>query len=99
MFRKFVAGLVVFSLVLVAFNSVVFAQAKAPDVPIKIGVMAPVTGPAASLGVEQLNWAKLAVEDFNAASGWKVEVVEGPIKPCASDSSALFDASGGRFRF
>jgi branched-chain amino acid transport system substrate-binding protein len=44
---------------------------------VKIGVMGPFTGPAASIGQEQLNWAKLAVEDFNEASGWNVELVEG----------------------
>ncbi len=58
-----------------AFNSVVFAQA--PTVKVKIGIMAPITGPAASIGTEQLNWAKLAVDDFNAATGWAVEAVEG----------------------
>ena len=34
-----------------------------------IAVMAPLTGGAASIGQEQLNFAKLAVEDFNAANG------------------------------
>jgi branched-chain amino acid transport system substrate-binding protein len=76
-FRKFAAVLIVFSLVLVAFNSIAFAQAMVPDVPVKIGIMAPITGPAASIGTEQLNWGKLAVEDFNKATGWNVEVVEG----------------------
>jgi branched-chain amino acid transport system substrate-binding protein len=44
---------------------------------IKIGVMGPFTGPAASIGQEQLNFAKLAVEDFNKANGTKIELVEG----------------------
>jgi branched-chain amino acid transport system substrate-binding protein len=65
--------LVLFALVLVAFNAVVVAQ----DTPIKVAIMGPFTGPAASIGTEQLNWAKLAVEDFNAATGWNVELVEG----------------------
>jgi len=56
--------------------SVVFAQ-DVPDVPVKIAVLGPFTGPVASLGTEQLNWAKLAVADFNEASGWSVELVEG----------------------
>ncbi len=55
----------------------VSAQGKAPDFAVKIGVMGPFTGDAASIGTEQLNWAKLAVEDFNTSSGWKVELVEG----------------------
>jgi branched-chain amino acid transport system substrate-binding protein len=58
---------------LVALNSVVFAQ----DAPIKIGIMGPFTGPVASIGTEQLNWAKLAVADFNAATSMNVELVEG----------------------
>ena len=47
-----------------------------PDFPVKIAVFGPFTGPAASIGQEQLNWARLAVEDFNAAAGWQVELVE-----------------------
>jgi ABC-type branched-subunit amino acid transport system substrate-binding protein len=69
--------LVLLAFVFVAFSAVVVAQSDAPDVPVKIGVMGPLTGPAASIGQEQLNWAKLAVADFNAASGWNVELVEG----------------------
>ena len=65
--------LVLLALVLVAFNAVVVAQ----DTPIKVAIMGPFTGPAASIGTEQLNWAKLAVADFNAATGWNVELVEG----------------------
>ncbi len=43
----------------------------------KIGVMAPITGPAASIGVEQLNWAKFAVDRFNATNGTEFKLVEG----------------------
>jgi branched-chain amino acid transport system substrate-binding protein len=65
------------ALMLVALNAVTFAQSNVPDFPVKIGVMGPFTGPAASIGQEQLNWARLAVADFNAATGWNVELVEG----------------------
>ncbi len=75
-FRKSLIGVMALAVVPMAFSSVVMAQ-SVPDVPIKIGVMAPITGPAGSIGTEQLNWAKLAVEDFNAATGWSVELVEG----------------------
>jgi branched-chain amino acid transport system substrate-binding protein len=44
---------------------------------VKIAVLGPFTGDAAFIGQEQLNWAKLAVQDFNEASGWNVELVEG----------------------
>jgi branched-chain amino acid transport system substrate-binding protein len=76
-FRKLSIAMIVFSLVLVAFNSLTFAQSSAPTVPVKIGIMAPLTGGAASIGTEQLNWTQLAVDDFNAANGWNVELVQG----------------------
>lgn len=75
--RKTPLVLLLLATVLVALNGFALAQMDAPDMPIKVGVMAPITGPAASIGMEQLNWAKLAVEDFNAETGWNVEVVEG----------------------
>lgn len=75
--RKAPIALLLLTTLLVAFNSIAFAQDSTPDMPIKVGAMGPFTGPAASIGMEQLNWAKLAVEDFNAATGWNVELVEG----------------------
>lgn len=42
-----------------------------------IGLMAPITGGAASIGGEQLNFAKLAVEKFNAANGSNYNLVQG----------------------
>jgi branched-chain amino acid transport system substrate-binding protein len=39
--------------------------------------MGPFTGPAATIGQEQLNFAKLAVEDYNKANGTTIELVEG----------------------
>ena len=45
-----------------------------------IGVLAPVTGPAASIGREQLNWAKYAVANFNRADenqGQRVRIIQG----------------------
>ncbi len=73
--RKSFVGILLFAFVLVGFNAVALAQA--PEVNVKIGILGPFTGGAASVGTEQLNWAKLAVEDFNAATGWSVELVEG----------------------
>jgi branched-chain amino acid transport system substrate-binding protein len=75
--RKSGFMVVLAALMLVALNAVTFAQSDVPDFPVKIGVMGPFTGPAASIGQEQLNWARLAVADFNAATGWNVELVEG----------------------
>jgi branched-chain amino acid transport system substrate-binding protein len=48
--------------------------------PIKVGMMTVLTGPAASVGAEQRNWARLAVDRFNEAGGVggiPVEMVEG----------------------
>src|SRR5258708_5126744 len=77
-FRKIITGFLLLFVVLgISTRSRnVSAQGKAPSVPVKIGVMGPFTGKAASLGTEQLNWAKLAVADFNKSSGWNVELVE-----------------------
>ncbi len=70
--RKLMLILPLFLLVL----SLVIAPAFAQSPVIKIGILGPFTGPAASVGQEQLNWAKLAVADFNEATGWSVELVE-----------------------
>ncbi len=55
-------------------------QSKVGKGPIKVGIMTVLTGPAASVGAEQRNWAKLAVDEFNKAggvAGVQVEIVEG----------------------
>lgn len=75
-FRKTPIVLGVLAAAVVALNSVAFAQST-PTVPVKIGILGPFTGPVASIGTEQLNWAKLAVEDFNKSTGWNVELVQG----------------------
>ncbi len=49
---------------------------KATPCTAKIGFMGPFTGPAASIGQEQLNWGKLAIADFNKAKGTKFSIVE-----------------------
>ena len=41
------------------------------------GLMAPITGDAASIGEEQLNWGKFAVSRFNQENGTKFALVEG----------------------
>jgi hypothetical protein len=47
------------------------------DVDIKIGFMGPLTGGAAFLGTEQLNFAKVATQIFNEETGFNVQIVEG----------------------
>jgi branched-chain amino acid transport system substrate-binding protein len=53
------------------------APAEAVDCTASIGVMAPITGDAASVGTEQLNWAKFAVDQYNEANGTTFTLVEG----------------------
>ncbi|MCB0011092.1 MAG: branched-chain amino acid ABC transporter substrate-binding protein [Anaerolineales bacterium] len=45
--------------------------------PIKLGFMGPLTGGAAFIGQEQLGFAQVFVDEFNARTGLNVEIVEG----------------------
>jgi branched-chain amino acid transport system substrate-binding protein len=74
--RRLSIVVLLIALAIMSFGST-GAQMEAPDVPVKLGVLSPITGPAASLGQEILNWQILAVEDFNERYGWEVEIVEG----------------------
>ncbi|MDR6266780.1 ABC transporter substrate-binding protein [Roseobacter sp. N2S] len=61
--------------------------AFAQDKTVKIGVLAPVSGPAAADGQEMVNGAQLAVDELNAAggiAGYSFEIVVGD----AADQSA-----------
>ena len=49
----------------------------AADCTGSIGVMAPITGDAASIGTEQLNFTKFAVSQYNEDNGTSFELVEG----------------------
>lgn len=53
------------------------AGAATSDCAGSIGLMAPITGGAASIGGEQLNFAKLALDTFNEQEGTSYELVEG----------------------
>src|SRR5258708_16148508 len=46
-----------------------FSRPVAAAGPVSIAIMGPFTGPVAFLGKEQLNFAKLAVDDFKKSSG------------------------------
>jgi branched-chain amino acid transport system substrate-binding protein len=52
-------------------------KANLADCKFTFGVMAPITGDAASIGQEQLNWAKYSVTRFNQANGTKFAIEEG----------------------
>src|SRR5690606_5678500 len=91
--RKLMMTLPLFLLVF----SMVIAPVTAQDATIKIAVLGPFTGDAASIGQEQLNWAKLAVSDFNEATGMSVELVEvdtqlDPAVAVTASEAAIADA-------
>jgi branched-chain amino acid transport system substrate-binding protein len=52
-------------------------EAEAIACAAAIGIMGPFTGDAASIGQEQLNWAKLSVDRFNEENGTDFTLVEG----------------------
>ena len=70
-------------------TSVVGGAASGTSCAGVIGVMAPITGSAAALGGEQLNFAKLAVSDFNAKNGTNFSVVEGDTQLDAGQASTV----------
>jgi branched-chain amino acid transport system substrate-binding protein len=53
------------------------ASADLASCKFTFGLMAPITGDAASIGQEQLNWAKYSVETFNQENGTKFALEEG----------------------
>lgn len=63
------------------------AEEAAQACAASIAVMAPLTGGAASIGQEQLNFAKLAVDDFNAANGSEYAIVESDTQLDAGQAS------------
>lgn len=54
----------------------VVAAQDVPEEEVAIAAVGPFTGPAAAIGQEILNWTRLAVNDFNEANGWDVQIVE-----------------------
>lgn len=58
-------------------NAASAASDQPSSQPMKIALMAPLTGSAAAIGEPQLNFVRLAVEQFNAKHGTQIELVEG----------------------
>jgi len=74
MTRKLITFLAVLAMAIGAFG--VSAQDEVPEGTVRIAHVGPFTGDAASIGQELLQWSILAIDDFNAATGWNVELVE-----------------------
>lgn len=82
-----------------ALLTVLFAGCVQDDDPVQIGLLMPVTGAAASLGVPAAQGARLAVEEINDAGGIDgrdVELVEGDTKfPNTNEAVAAFQRLAG----
>ncbi len=63
--------------------------AAAADCTGSVGIMAPITGDAASIGQEQLNFTKFAVSQYNEENGTSFELVEGDTQLDASQASTV----------
>jgi branched-chain amino acid transport system substrate-binding protein len=57
--------------------------------PAKIAIMTPITGSAAWIGEQQLNFARLAVEEFNRAHGTGIGLVEGDTQLSPATAATL----------
>jgi branched-chain amino acid transport system substrate-binding protein len=78
--RKAYVTMILFVLAALVLSGCAGIGKKKFEGPIKVGMMTVLTGPAASVGAEQRNWAKLAMDQFNEAGGVggiQVELVEG----------------------
>jgi len=65
-------------------SSAELARAQANCRSAEIGVAAPLTGPAAFLGQEQLSWAQFAVRQFNQSRRTNFRIVQGDTQLSAS---------------
>lgn len=74
--RSFHVALLTALALSLAFGAGMTRRPATAQAAVKIAIMGPFTGNAASIGTEQLNFAKLAVADFNKASQMSVEMVE-----------------------
>jgi branched-chain amino acid transport system substrate-binding protein len=71
--------------------AVTSSSAASCSKPVSIGMMAPITGPVASIGDDQLHWAQYAVSTWNANKKNKVKVklVQGDTQLQASLASTV----------
>jgi branched-chain amino acid transport system substrate-binding protein len=92
--------LVLFSMVLIFGAGLIIpggAQAAAPD-KIRVGLLFGLTGAASPIGPLQLDGAKLAIKEINAAGGVKLEGKRVPIEFFVKDDESKPDIAIRRFR-
>jgi branched-chain amino acid transport system substrate-binding protein len=56
---------------------------------VSLGMMAPITGPAASIGGDQLHWAQFFVSEWNASHTPKLKIVQGDTQLDPSKASTV----------
>src|SRR5207253_5034747 len=56
---------------------------------VTIGMMAPITGPAASIGDDQLHWAQFYVQTWNAKHKLKIKLTQGDTQLDPSKASVV----------
>jgi branched-chain amino acid transport system substrate-binding protein len=56
---------------------------------VTIGMMAPITGPAASIGDDQLHWAQFYIQQWNAKHRLKIKLVQGDTQLDPSKASVI----------
>src|SRR5919201_1955131 len=56
---------------------------------VQIGMLAPITGPAASIGDDQLHWAQFYVQQWNAKHRLKIKLVQGDTQLDPSKASVV----------
>lgn len=85
---------------MVAAASIVLAQGVAAQVPakIKVGLMFGLTGAASPIGPVQLDGAKLAIKEINAAGGLKIGGKNVPVEAVIKDDETKPDVAIRRFR-
>lgn len=95
--RKSISGLVVFCMIIACFLTHGQASAATPD-KVKIGLMFGLTGAASPIGPLQLDGAKLAIKEINAAGGVKFGNKKVPIEALVKDDESKPDVAIRRFR-
>ncbi len=74
--RRICASMLIVSMLVLGVVGISAQDMAVPEGTVKIGLVGPFTGPAAGIGQELLNFANLAISDFNEANGWDVQAVE-----------------------
>lgn len=86
--------------VLAAAASLVLSQGVSAETPtkIKVGLMFGLTGAASPIGPVQLDGAKLAIKEINAAGGLKIDGKNVPVEAVVKDDETKPDVAIRRFR-